>query len=224
MNESKDNVGVWNKFYKKSSKYIYWPSEDIFTFTEKYLGDISGKKVLDVGSGAGRHLLMFDYKGCKTFGIDSSEEAILTSKKFLKKFKVKSEIKLANSTNIPYEENYFDIVVLWGIFHYLSPNDQQKTMQEIYRVSKNGTWVIFSLRSKNDSRYKVGKEIRKNTYFQDKPGKKGISIEYWNKSKAESFFKLDNLMIGEKIVAPIGRYDIKSAHWILAGKVNKNKK
>lgn len=48
-------------------------------------------------------------------------------------------------------------------------------------------------------------------------------IEYWNKKEAEDFFKLDNLLIGEKIIGPIGRYNIKSAHWILAGKINKRK-
>lgn len=85
MNQSKENTEVWDKFYKKSSKYIYWPSEEIFTFSERYLGNIKCKKVLDIGCGAGRHLLMFDYKGCNTFGIDSSKEAILTAKKIFKK-------------------------------------------------------------------------------------------------------------------------------------------
>ncbi len=72
MKKSENNKEIWNKFYKKSSKYIYWPSEEIFTFSEKYLGNLKGKKVLDIGCGAGRHLLMFDYEGCITFGIDSS--------------------------------------------------------------------------------------------------------------------------------------------------------
>ncbi len=130
---------------------------------------------------------------------------------------------MASSTNIPHNDNSFDVVILWGIFHYLSQKDQEKTIEEIIRVSKNGAWIIFSLRSKNDSRYRVGKEVRKNTYLQDKPGKRDIVIEYWGKKEAESFFRLDNLLIGEKIIAPIGRYNVKSAHWILAGKINKSK-
>ncbi len=221
MDTSKKNITIWENFYKKSSKYIYWPSENVFTFVEKYLGDIKNKSILDIGCGAGRHLLMFDFKGCKTYGIDSSKEAVFTSKKFLKKFGVKSTIKLAKSKNIPFKDNYFDIIILWGIFHYLTSEDQLKTIKEIFRVSKNGAWIIFSLRSKNDSRYKIGQRIRKNTYRQSKLGKKNITIKYWNKNEAENFIKLDNLLIGEKIVAPIGRYQIKSAHWILAGKVKK---
>ncbi len=221
MIKLKYNEEVWNKFYKKSSKYIYWPSEEIFTFVEKYLGNLNGKNVLDIGCGAGRHLLMFNEKGCNTFGIDSSKEAISTSKRFLKKWNAKPKLRLANCTGIPFKEDLFDIVVLLGVFHYLSPEDQLKTMKEVKRVSKNGAWIIYSLRSKNDSRYKIGEKTRKNTFLQDKPGKKGILIEYWNKQEAETFFKLDDLMIGEKIIAPIGRYNIKSAHWILAGKIKK---
>ena len=221
MEKSLDNKEIWDRFYKKSSKYIYWPSEDIFTFAEKYLGNVRGKNVLDIGCGAGRHLLLFGHKGANTFGIDSSKEAIGTSKRFLKEFKINSEIKLGNSTKIPYKDNFFDIIILWGIFHYLSPEDQQKTIKEVIRVSKNGAWVIFSLRSKNDSRYGLGKQIRRNTFLQDKPGKKSIVIEYWDKKRAENFLRLDNLLIGEKIVAPIGRYETKSAHWILAGKIKK---
>ena len=34
--------------------------------------------------------------------------------------------------------------------------------------------------------------------------------------------KLENLLIGEKIRSPIGRLETKSAHWMIAGRINKN--
>jgi len=223
MDISEDNKQVWEDFYRDNKRFLYCPSEDLAAFFSTYFkNNLSDKKVLDIGCGAGRNLLLAGKLGAETYGIDSSKEAINESKRFLAQERLVSNIQLGSTINIPHPDNYFNISILWGVFHYLSKADQEIAKEEIKRVMKNDAWIVFTLRSTHDSRYGIGEELDKKVFIQNKPGRKGIIIQYWDEKEARSFFNLENLLIGEKIRAQIGRLEVKSAHWIIAGKVIKN--
>jgi SAM-dependent methyltransferase len=223
MDETKKNQEIWRTFYREKNKFLYCPSEDLAAFFSTYLKNrLQNKKVLDIGCGAGRNLLLAGKLGAELYGVDSSEDAIKEAQRFLTNEGLYPNIKLGDTTNIPYSSDSFDISILWGIFHYLSRNDQEKTKKEIERVAKNNSWVIFTLRSVNDSRYGAGTKTGKDVFIQDKPGRKGITIKYWDEEGARKFFNLETLLIGERIRAPIGRLDVKSAHWMIAGRIEKN--
>ena len=220
---TRQNKELWERFYKEQNKFLYYPSEDLVAFFSTYLeNDLSGKKVLDIGCGAGRNLLLAGKLGANIYGIDSSERAVEESQRFLGQKGFDPIIRLGDVNSIPYQDNYFDVSVLWGIFQYLSNSDQEKAKKEIERVSRNESWVVFTLRSNHDSRYGIGTEIQKDVFVQNKPGRKRIAIQYWTEDSARKFFNLRDLLIGERIKAPIGRLEIKSAHWMIAGRINKN--
>jgi ubiquinone/menaquinone biosynthesis C-methylase UbiE len=220
---TKKNQEIWNKFYREKNKFLYCPSEDLTAFFNTYLeNNLYSKKVLDIGCGAGRNLLLAGKLGAEIYGVDSSQEAIKESQRFLTQEGLNPHLEVGNVTNLSYLDNFFDVSILWGIFHYLSGSDQRKTRKEIERVSKDNSWVVFTLRSIHDSRYRIGKEVEKDTFIQDKPGRENIFIKYWNEDDARKFFNLENILIGEKIRAPIGRLGIKSAHWMIAGRIKKN--
>jgi len=221
--QTKQNQRIWNNFYNKQKRFLYCPSEDLSAFFSTYLkNDLDYKKVLDIGCGAGRNLLLVGKLGAEIYGLDSSEDAIKESQRFLTSQGLKPNLKQGEVTNIPYSNDFFDVSILWGVFHYLSEEDQIKAKREIERVAKDDSWVIFTLRSIHDSRYGNGKGIKENVFIQDKPGREQITIQYWDEEEARRFFKLENLLIGEKIRAPIGRLETKSAHWMIAGRINKN--
>ncbi|MEK6926713.1 MAG: class I SAM-dependent methyltransferase [Nanoarchaeota archaeon] len=223
MNISENNKQIWENFYRNNKRFLYYPSEDLVAFFSTYFkNNLGNKKVLDIGCGAGRNLLLAEKLGAETYGIDSSKEAINEARKFLTLNQSSSNIQLGKVTNIPYSDNLFDISILWGVFHYLSKADQEIAKEEIKRVMKNDAWIVFTLRSIHDSRYGVGEELNKNVFIQNKPGRKGIVIQYWDEEGARSFFNLENLLIGERIRAPIGRLEVKSSHWTIAGRIKKN--
>ena len=222
MNTTKINQVIWNDFYKFSKRFLYWPSEDLVAFFNNYFdNDLRKRKVLDVGCGVGRNLLLCGSLGAEIYGVDSSIEAIKESKDFLQTKDLNPYLSLGESTNLPYADNFFDIAIAWGIFHYLDNKDQEKTKKEIKRVLKGDGLFLFTLRSIHDSRYGKGEEVDQNMFKQDKPGKKGIIIQYWDEDEARSFFNLDNMLIGEGIRSPIGNLEKKSAHWMIAGRIKK---
>ena len=98
-------------------------------------------KILDIGCGDAVFInmiyLMHNKKKLELYGIDSSSIAIEAAK-----IRNPNAIfKVANVYNLPFEDNYFDIIVSSDVIeHILEPN---KMLMEIKRTAKNNSFVII---------------------------------------------------------------------------------
>lgn len=94
-----------------------------------------GKKLLEIGCGRGEFLNSFLQLGLDCFGVDMSNYCTVN----LNNIKVK--IVDISKNNLPYEDNYFDIVYHKSLIEHLYSPDQ--LMKETYRVLKPGGRVII---------------------------------------------------------------------------------
>ena len=104
-----------------------------------------GEVVLDLGCGAGLDLYFYakavGEKG-KVYGLDISDDMVDKAGKNMELAGIKNvEIKCGHSDNIPFQDNFFDVVTSNGIYN-LSP-DKEKVMREVYRVLKSGARTVF---------------------------------------------------------------------------------
>ncbi len=107
-------------------------------------GNISGrKKILDIGCGNGRNLLPFS--GHELYGIDFSENMISVAEKFCKKHNVKVNLRVADAKKLPFDDDYFDIVLMLNMFHHFPRSKQEKVLSEVRRVMKPGALVLCSV-------------------------------------------------------------------------------
>lgn len=97
------------------------------------------QRILDIACGTGLFAsFLFDYnKKLKISGIDNSPGMIKTARK--KKSYI--DWKVACAEKIPYEDNTFDVVTCTTAFHHFQ--DQQKSIEEMYRVLKPGGIVVI---------------------------------------------------------------------------------
>jgi len=123
------------EYFDSMEKHRYEVEPEILSFAE--FGKYKGKKILEVGVGAGTDFLQWVRLGAKAYGIDLTEEGIENVKKRLKIYKLKAkELKKADCENIPYKDNSFDLVYSWGVIHHTP--DTEKALSEIIRVCKKG--------------------------------------------------------------------------------------
>ncbi|MDW8393780.1 MAG: class I SAM-dependent methyltransferase [Chitinophagales bacterium] len=96
---------------------------------------------LDVGCGAGYHMFLAHRdRQCRCFGIDPQPGAHGVGR-YQKHFGVEGEIIKANSENLPFPDEHFDVVFCAHVLEHV--NDEHRTLQEIHRVAKkNGTIII----------------------------------------------------------------------------------
>ena len=113
--------------------------------TYKLPGDA---KILDVGCGKG--YLLYDFlkvlPNSKVFGIDKSSYAINNSKE-----EIRESLVLGNATHLPWEDNYFDLVVSINTLHCLDCYDLEKALIEIERVGKSYKYIcVESFRNEKE--------------------------------------------------------------------------
>ena len=140
--------------YSMSNKY----SKEVFY---KHLYFVKPKaKLLDIGCGDGIDMLHYQKLGAKVFGLDSSEEMVAIAKNKLPN----SEIKLGTFENMPFEDNYFDIVLSKYAIH-ISPYVSQ-TFSEIHRILKpNGIMMYLT---KHPIRQYFERKESDGNYFEQK--------------------------------------------------------
>ena len=95
-------------------------------------------KILDIGCGKG--YLLYDFlkllPGLDVYGLDISSYAIENSKPEIKKSLYKG-----NANNLPWPDNYFDLVISINTLHNLYNFDLSKALKEMQRVGKNHKYL-----------------------------------------------------------------------------------
>lgn len=104
----------------------------------KAVGNIKGKKLLDLGCGAGVHIQHYLKKGAKCWGRDISKTMLDLAKKRCPTV----DFTLGSITQLPYKDNSFDLVISSLCLDYVK--DIDKAFKETQRVLKKGGLFYFS--------------------------------------------------------------------------------
>jgi len=108
------------------------------------------KKILDVGCGTGAVLYdMAHQTDGKLIGIDIDKEKLDQAKGLLKDLK-NVELMEADTLDLPFEDESFDLVTFTIVLIYIS--DQQKAIDEMVRVTKKGGIVLATLEPDYEAR------------------------------------------------------------------------
>lgn len=95
----------------------------------KQVPDASKASVLDVGCGNGFLSYALEARFQRVVGLDFSE-------KMLEINPIKEKVH-GSATEMPFEENSFDVVVSSHLLHHLVPEDREKTLREMQRVARH---------------------------------------------------------------------------------------
>ena len=98
----------------------------------------SDSKILDVGCGKG--FILYEFKkllpNSEIKGLDISSYAIKNSKDEIKK-----NLVLGHANSLPFEKDYFDLVISLNTLHNLHCYDMKKALSEIERVGKSNKYI-----------------------------------------------------------------------------------
>jgi ubiquinone/menaquinone biosynthesis C-methylase UbiE len=102
-----------------------------------------GKKVLEVGVGAGTDHLQWARAGAECFGVDLTEAAIKTTQARFDLYGFSSHLQRLDAEVLPFPDKSFDVVYSWGVIHHSDRPDI--LIEEILRVLKPGGRFIGML-------------------------------------------------------------------------------
>jgi len=92
-----------------------------------------GMALLDVGCGTGLHLDLYRKYQCALYGIDPSPSMLEIAQKRLGDA---AKLHLGDASDMPYEDEYFDLVIAMLALHEMRPATRSAVVQEMKRVLK----------------------------------------------------------------------------------------
>lgn len=135
----------WEDFYR--SKGLAYPDENLVRLIKGDWAEIprSGR-VLDIGFGSGASLVMMAASGFEAHGLEVTEESCRQAHALANAAGVSLDVEVMTSPQIPFEENYFDIVVSWNAIYYWGTRGKvREQLEEIQRVLRPGGVLLMSV-------------------------------------------------------------------------------
>ena len=104
------------------------------------MGDLSNKKILDVGSGTGTMLMMVKkaYPTAEVTGLDGDPQILEIARSKARSLGLEIQFDQGMSFDLPYPNESFDVVLTSMMLHHLTRDSKQSTAEEMYRVLRPG--------------------------------------------------------------------------------------
>lgn len=203
------NNQAWNRLSSKGWRGTALPTWGVYIPDEEslgMLGDIAGKKILEIGCGAGRSLVYCGKKNAKElWGLDVSEVQIEKAKQLLDENEL-----IANLYTSPMEvnpgipENYFDYV--YSVYGIGWTQDLDKTIALVAKYLKTNGNFIFSWDNPMlpcietiNGKYVLNRPYVEERTIRKKQREESVVMTYWKLSSyintlAKHGFKVEQLI------------------------------
>jgi SAM-dependent methyltransferase len=133
-----------------------------------------GKRVLDVGCGAGTDLVRFARGGADVTGVDISASAIALAKANFAQLGLAAHLREADGEHLPFADDAFDLVYAHGVVQYTA--DDRAIVGECRRVLKPGGMAVFQVYNRVSWLNALSKLMKVGLEHEDAPVLKKYSI------------------------------------------------
>ena len=181
----------WDSIFKKKGKVFRAPHPDMKEVV-KYLKEMNGTRVLDLGCGTGRHLVYFAVEGFEVYGLDAAPEGIKIAKQWLEERNLNGELVIHRmEAGFPYQDSFFDAIISIQAMHHNKFETIKFIVQEMERVIKPGGLIFITFPKldlfKKKNRWEL-KEIEKGTFIPLSGPEKGLFHHYFTKDEIYEVF------------------------------------
>ena len=193
----------WEKeVYSKKKQKNDYPFEWVIASTKKYVKNYKSKKVIEMGSGTGNNLKLFNNLGFKeVVGIEGSKSAVKISQKIFKN-KRNVKILLNEFSSVKFKKNKFDLCLDRGSITHNNKQDIKKIVNNIHYFLKPGGYFFSSLFSNDHYAFANKKYFFKNEI----QSKLGLVASFFSEKEIKTYFHKFNFIS----VVYESKFEIKS--------------
>ncbi|EMO29789.1 methyltransferase domain protein [Leptospira interrogans serovar Bataviae str. HAI135] len=212
MNPSESSSrSAWNFHYTKTKSRLVYPDENLVRMISKIdLNKQKEKKALDFGTGSGRHCVLLNEFGYQVYATDYTENSIKTVQETFPFVKT----SLGGDPPFPFEENFFDVIVSWGVLHYNSVQSAKNILKEKMRILKKGGYLAGSVRAVGDTHLQVQETVVGTADL------KGAYTRFYTLEELKEDLKgFSYIDFGYTERTPLGKLEERICHWIFLAKL-----
>jgi SAM-dependent methyltransferase len=133
-----------------------------------------GKRVLEVGCGAGTDLVRFARSGADVTGVDLASSAVALARQNFSQHGLTADLREADGERLPFPDGAFDFVYAHGVVQYTA--DDRTLVDECRRVLKPGGTVVFQVYNRVSWLNALSKVMKVPLEHEDAPVLRKYSI------------------------------------------------
>ncbi|MEL6168076.1 MAG: class I SAM-dependent methyltransferase [Pseudomonadota bacterium] len=193
MNSTTDTAHQhWNTEWQETDSTSKWvqAEPEVMAHIEGLEGPI---RVLDLGSGVGRHALEYARAGHEVSALDAAEAGIWEVTRRASAEGLDIDARLGMMDKLPFEDQSFHHVLSWNVIYHGDESVLTRTIAEIARVLVPGGTFHGTMLSKRILRDRTdlgkGREISRNTWVFDGGGDKAHPHYFCNAAELCAVFR-----------------------------------
>lgn len=114
---------------------------------KKRVGEVKGKRIIDLGAGNGCISIAFALSGAEVYGVEIEEELVEIANEYALSYGVKPQFSLYEDGGaLPHPEGFFDYAVSTSVLEHTTY--PVKYLSEAFRVLKNGGFLYLGFPNK----------------------------------------------------------------------------
>jgi len=178
---------AWEQIYREGELLRRDPHPEMDMIVELFERN-GTRRVLDLGSGGGRHIVYLAAKGFDVYGLDSSPTGLAYTAMTLGERSLSAHLTLHDMETLPYDNEYFDAVISVQVIHHNKLEGIRRTVSEIKRVlrSEGLIWVTVPISKNEPSTRQV--EIEPGTFLPLDGREKGLPHHYFKRDELSLLF------------------------------------
>ena len=177
----KEGSAGWEAFYREGSSSSVEPDPNLLAHID-FFRRSPVRRILDLGCGDGRHLILLGKLGYEMYGLDFAPTALNHSKERLDQEGLQVELRCEDMSQLPWPDQYFDAIVSIRVLHHHTIVSVRKTFDEVHRVLRIGGYVLATVPKDPPPRdWKEGHFAKKGlqTYVPLKGHEKGLPHHFF---------------------------------------------
>jgi len=194
IHDSEEGYDIYAPYYDSSLAFLdSFERYDLF----EMMGNVSGKKVLDLGCGTGRMTENLKKFSADVTGCDISEKMLNIAQKKMKNV----NFVHADVYSLPFEDNSFDMVIASFLIVHLKYLDD--AFSEVNRILRDdGEFLLTNINQRKAPRLHAGSDeiVIKSFYHRPEDVIKSLENNFFTISK-ERFVNDDKIWINQIVKA-----------------------
>jgi SAM-dependent methyltransferase len=156
--------------------------------------------VIDVGCGAGRHLVWLERQGFPAHGTDSALNGLAHARAWLQREEHPVRLALADVRALPFAGDQFGAAIAYHVLYHGRRADVQRAFAEVHRVLRDEALFVGTLLSTRTWKHGEGTRLEELTYVQARGPEAGVPHHYCDEAEARALlngFDVDSLALDE---------------------------
>jgi ubiquinone/menaquinone biosynthesis C-methylase UbiE len=148
-----------------NAAYSNWELERLM----RVLGDVSGKRVMDVACGNGRVTLPLARAGASVTSVDNAQGMLDRCRERVAAEGLEDRVTFVHSSasELTLDDDQYDFAVCLGLLEHLPPDMQEKVVDHVHRTTAPGGVMVFTASNTDSALLRLWQRDSQNRNQQD---------------------------------------------------------